>query len=44
MFSDYEELESTSNNDNQALIVYIRDVLDGEIPEKYITTVKRIII
>ena len=44
MFSDYEEIESTSNTDNKALIVYIRDVLDGEIPEKYNTTGKRIII
>ena len=44
MFSDYEEIESTSNTDNQALIVDIRDVLDGEIPEKYNTTGKRIII
>ena len=44
MFSDYEEIESISNTDNQALIIYIRDVLDGEIPEKYITSGKRIII
>ena len=27
MFSKYEEIESTSNTDNKALITYIKDVL-----------------
>ena len=44
MFSKYEEIESTSNTDNQALITYIKDVLNGTIPERYKQSQKRIII
>ena len=44
MFSKYEEIESTSNTDNQALITYIKDVLNGTIPERYKESQNRIVI
>ena len=40
MFSKYEEIESTSNTDNQALINFIKNELRGVIPEKYRNTGK----
>ena len=44
MFSKYEEIESTSNTDNQALITYIKDALNGTIPERYKESQNRIVI
>ncbi len=44
MFSPYEEIESTSNTDNQAFITYIKDKLNGKIPEEYRNSSNRIII
>ena len=44
MFSKYEEIQSTSNTDNQALITYIKDVLNGTIPERYKESQNRIVI
>ena len=40
----YEEIESISNFDNQALFIYIKDALDGEISGNYNNTGNRIII
>ena len=44
MFNKYEELSSTLKTDNQAFMIYIKDVLNGIIPDKYRTTQGRIII
>ena len=44
MFNKYEELLSTLKTDNQAFMIYIKEVLNGIIPDKYRTTQGRIII
>ena len=44
MFNKYEELLSTLKTDNQAFMIYIKEVLKGIIPDKYRTTQGRIII
>ena len=35
MFTKYEEISVTSNVDNQAFKIYIKDVLNGTIPDRY---------
>jgi len=44
MFSEFQEIASTSKTDNQAFITYITDDLKGVIPEQYRTSANRIII
>ena len=44
MFSEFEEIASTSKTDNQAFITYITNDLKGVIPEQYRTSANRIII
>ena len=44
MFNKYEEIFSTSKTDNQAFLIYIKDVLKGKIPDKYREKQGRIII
>ena len=44
MFSEFEEIASTSKTDNQAFITYITEDLKGVIPEQYRTSANRIII
>jgi len=44
MFSEFQEIASTSKTDNQAFITYITNDLKGVIPEQYRTSANRIII
>ena len=44
MFTKYEIIENDLKTDNQALVVYIKDVLKGTIPDIYRKTQGRIII
>ena len=44
MFSEFQEIASTSKTDNQAFITYITEDLKGVIPEQYRTSANRIII
>ena len=44
MFAKYELLEDVLKTDNQALAIYIKDVLKGKIPDRYRKTQGRIII
>ena len=43
MFAPYKEKESTLYIDNQALITYIKDELNGVIPDRYNSTSNRIV-
>ena len=44
MFSEFQEIASTSKTDNQAFITYLTEDLKGVIPEQYRTSANRIII
>ena len=44
MFNKYEEISNVLKTDNEALMIYIRDVLNGKIPDEYKQVQKRIVI
>ena len=44
MFNKYEEISNVLKTDNEALMIYIRDVLNGKIPNEYKQVQNRIVI
>ena len=44
IFNKYETISYTYITDNQAVMLYIKEVLNGKIPDKYRTTQQRIMI